>query len=179
MKNSLLIPFLLFVLFGCKKPANEINNIYSDCSQNIFQAMINDTLFQTNSISINTKYCGPGQDCPFTNIYASYGVKPTNYHFFSIHLFNSKPGTYYLGELGVKRDSINLYTGDALYDNQYSASNFIGYQTDSLYTGILTIVSKDETNRIIKGNFSFTAKRLMTEDTTLIYVTDGNFVGCY
>ncbi len=178
MKNwAIIFLFSLTTFSACKKDHSTTDK--GDCSQNNFQATIDSSSYQTADINTNIHYCGKGPSCPFTNIYAQRGTRPTDYHFFSIDLVNSAPGTYYLGKLGAKRDSIHLYDGHAFYEDQYSASTAIGYETDSTYNGTLTITSKDEASRIIRGTFSFTARKLMTTDTVLIRVTNGNFTTCY
>jgi hypothetical protein len=173
MKNYFAILLFLMTVAGCKKSSKD-ETVHSDCSHNTFSAVINGTSFQTSELTINTNYCGPGQTCPLTNIYASKGDIPPD-SFFTFTLANSIPGTYYLG----KHDSINYFISKVDYIVNFTPSTGVGYETDSIYNGIVTITKKDEANRKLYGTFNFIARKLMTTDTVLVSVTNGNFEGCY
>lgn len=176
MKKLAIILMLILILCGCKKSVKD--SPITDCKHNNFVATVSSSLYQANELSINTSNCGSNPPCFTTNIFARQGKQPHDV-FFTFDLTNSVPGTYYLGKLGVKRDNNNYYTGDVSYIINYSPSLSEGYQTDSIYNGILMITKKDEAKRQIYGTFSFTARKLMTNDTTLISVSNGNFQGCY
>jgi hypothetical protein len=181
IKEITLILFLLIALIGCKKHEN--NQVTIDCSHNNFVATVGSSSFKAAEVDINTQDCGPNStsSCTFTEIYANtalstYNAPPNS--LFIFYLINSTPGTYYLGKIGAKKDSLNLYTGDAEYDIYHTLTSSEGYETDSIHNGILTITKKDEQNRQLYGTFNFKAKKYSPNDTiTLIF--NGNFQGCY
>ena len=173
MRYWTTILFLIILLGGCKK-SNPESQIVTDCTHNNFIATVDGSPFNAAELIINKN--------SLVRIYAN--SKPSTgqfppLSFFSIFLTNNIPGTYFLGKLGVKRDSVNYFNGEAEYIINLTASTSEGYATDSLFNGILTITNKDEQNRQIYGTFSFTGKKVMTTDTIILSITNGTFQGCY
>jgi hypothetical protein len=182
-KQVVIILILFISLISCNKQVNYQNQVQeTDCSQNNFAATVGITSFSAKELIINTNYGGPNSPpTTFTRIFAS--SQPTTFmapprSSFSIFLLNSTPGTYYLGKLGVKRDSINFFTGEVSYDSTLTVSTGVGYETDSIHNGILTITEKDEQNRQLYGTFNFNAKKFFPNDTITIFI-NGSFQGCY
>ncbi|TAG10092.1 MAG: hypothetical protein EAZ35_06190 [Sphingobacteriia bacterium] len=74
--------------------------------------------------------------------------------------------------ISVKNYILNNIIGkQAGYDNSSLVNDI--YKTDSTYTGTLNIIALDRVNKIIEGNFSFTAYNLVQQKK--VVVSDGKF----
>lgn len=183
MKNRLLnIIWLtvLLVLTGLISCDNKFqyndNNQNTDCSNNKFVATV-DSSTTIEAVELSAVLT----DNSMKHIYvstapATFMMPPLSV--INIYFTSSSPGTYYLGKIGVKRDSVHYFDGQASYSFYQTPSTGYGCETDSIHTGVLTITNKDEQARQIYGTINFCGLRYGTTDT-IITITNGDFQICY